>query len=651
MLDASHAQSAAALVRTNEMAETRPDRGSGRRLIGVAINSVPLQMHLEAERWQHHALDDVLTGIRAHADTSGLDILLLSGLSSEVTGEATHYGDLCRAHHAEGIILVSFVPKEPELAELVASEFPCVSIDSRVIGPRASFITTDNMGGAVAAVRHLAALGRKRIAFIGGWGHELVSLERRLGYDSALEQLGLERREDYVLKGGWLHGQAHIETAKALALTEPPDAIFCASDRMAVGAMLACEEAGLEIPKDIAIIGFDDEGYASLLSPSLTTVRHDRIGVGSAAVEALMKILDNPGAQPTSVALPVELVIRESTDPGAASELERSAAARSNSELGRLSVAEVFHELGTDEVIRPKDIGDTTGGAREQWIPEKRRTIALATDTNPKQIYRNTSFDATFNRLRASAHSNSTDLIILSRIWLGIEPFPPLLYLCRRYRADGIIVFSLPASDPEIVALAESRYPCVAFEAEMLGARTASVSFDNVDAGIKVVRHLAESGRRRIAYLGGRDEDRASIDRHFGYKSELGQLELPYLQEYVHAAHWLHDRAYIATRRMLDLPEPPDAIFAASDIMAIGAMAAIEDAGLRIPDDVAVAGIDDIDAAGMVDPSLTSVRQDQTRLVTAIINAMSDLLDNPEAPPAAIVLPVELIVRESSAPS
>jgi LacI family transcriptional regulator len=649
MLDASHAQSAAAMAGTNEMAETRLDRGSGRRLIGVAINSVPLQMHLEAERWQHHALDDVLTGIRARADASGLDLLLLSGLSSEVTGEATHYGDLCRAHHAEGIILVSFVPKEPELTELAVSEFPCVSIDTRVIGPRASFITIDNMGGAVAAVRHLAGLGRKRIAFIGGWGHELPSLERRLGYHSALEQLGLERREDYVLKGGWQHGQAHIETAKALALTEPPDAIFCASDRMAVGAMRACEEAGLEIPKDIAIVGFDDEGYASLLSPSLTTVRQDRFGIGSAAVEALMKTLDNPGAKPTSIALPVEFVIRESTDPGAAAELEQASADGTSSASGRFSVAEVFRALGTDEVIRPKDIGDTVGSAREQWIPEKRRTIALATDTNPKQIYRNTSFDAAFNDLRASAHSRSTDLIIFSRVWQGIAPFPPLLDLCRRYGADGIIVFSLPASDPEIVALAESRFPCVAFEAEMLGARTAVVSFDNVDAGIKVVRHLAESSSKRIAYLGGRDKDRSSIDRHFGYKSELGQLELPYLQEYVHAAHWLHDRAYSATRQMLDLPEPPDAIFAASDIMAIGAMAAIEDAGLRIPDDVAVAGIDDIELARMIDTSLTSVRQDHAVLVTAIMNAMSDLLDNPEAPPAAIVLPVELIVRESSA--
>ena len=100
---------------------------------------------------------------------------------------------------------------------------------------------------------------------------------------------------------------------------------------------------------------------------------------------------------------------------------------------------------------------------------------------------------------------------------------------------------------------------------------------------------------------------------------------------------------------MLDLPEPPDAIFAASDIMAIGAMAAIEDAGLRVPDDVAVAGIDDIDVARMVDPSLTSVRQDQITLVTALVDAMFDLLDRPEASPRAKILPIDLVVRASSA--
>lgn len=639
LLDASHAASATALGRTEAMAETHPRRSRERRLIGVAINTAPWQMRLSSGRWRHHALDDILAGIRAHADSSGLDLLLLAGMSSEVTGEATHYSDICRAHGACGIILVSFVPEEPELAELAVSDFPCVSINTNMIGPGTSFIGSDSVGGAVAAVRHLVGLGRERIAYLGGWGHEPVSMERRLGYESALDELGLERREEYVLRGGWLHGHAYSEARKALALSKPPDAIFAASDQMAIGAMLACEEAGLEIPGDIAIVGFDDESYATLISPSLTTIRQDQTGLGTASVEALLRMLDDPSAEPPTIVLPVELVVRESTDSSAGEPPADE----------RLAIGEVFQQLGTDEVVEPRKLGDTAGAERERWRPEERRTIALASDSTPEQSYRHAFFDEIFTGLRASANSHSADLIVLTRIWPGIEPFPPLLDLCHRYKADGIIVSSLPPNDPEIVTLTASGFPCVAFDVELLGERTAFVSFDNVDAGIKIVRHLAESGRKRIAFIGGRGDERPSLDRQFGYKSELARLELPYLDEYVQTAQWLHDRAYEVTRRMLDLPEPPDAVFAASDIMAIGAMAAIEDAGLRIPGDVAVAGIDDIDVASMVDPALTSVRQNQATLVTAMMDAIFELLDNPDAPPKATVLPVELIVRGSTA--
>jgi len=652
LLDASHAESAAALTRTRAMAETHPYRSRERRLIAVAINAVPWQMDLSTGYWRHHALDDVLSGIRAHADASEIDLLVLTGLSSEVTGEPTHYHDLCRAHGAEGIILSSFVPQEPELAALAASEFPCVSIDTDAFGPRTSYVASDSVGGAVTAVRHLASLGRKRIAYVGGWGHEPVSMDRRLGYESVLAELGLERPEDYILEGGWLHGQAHDETLRALALAEPPDAIFCASDRMAVGAMLACEEAGLRVPDDVAIVGFDDEYFASLCSPSLTTIRQDRIGLGTAAVEAVLRMLDQPEAPPPTIVFPVELVVRESTDPESAAADSEGNDAEDSREyplMERLSVAELFHQLGTAEVFRPKALGDTTAGRREQWRTEERRTIALASDTTPEQSYRHAFFDEVFYGLRASAHARSADLIILTHVWPGADLFPPFLDLCRHYKADGIIVSSLPPEDPEIVALTASGFPCVAFDVELLGRRSAFVCFDNIAAGIEVVRHLAESGRKRIAFIGGRGDERPSVDRQFGYKSELARLGLPSREEYVHSAHWRHDRAYQETRRMLDLPEPPDAIFAASDIMAIGAMAAIEDAGLRVPDDVAVAGIDDIDVARMVDPSLTSVRQDQITLVTALVDAMFDLLDRPEASPRAKILPIDLVVRASSA--
>ena len=631
------------------MAKSHPRRNRERRLVGVAVNAVPWQMDLAAGYWRHHALDDILAGIRAHADASEIDLLVLTGLSSEVTGESTHYGDLCLAHGAEGIILSSFVPGEPELAALAASDFPCVSIDTGAIGPRTSFVSSDNVGGAAAAVRHLASLGRKRIAYLAGWGHEPVSLDRRLGYESVLAELGLEQRDEYILKGGWLHGQAHEETLRALAFPEPPDAFFCGSDRMAVGAMLACEEAGLEIPGDIAIVGFDDEDFASRCSPSLTTIRQDRLGLGTASLEAVLRMLDEPEAAPPTIVLPVELVVRESTDPVGAGGAERDAEASREQPLReRLSVAELYKQLGTAEVFRPRALGDTTAGRHEHWRPEERRTFALASDTTPDQSYRHAFFDEVFYGLRACAHAHSADLIILTHVWPEAGLFPPFLDLCQRYSADGIIISSLPPENPEIVALIDSGFPCVAFDVELLGSRSAFVSSDNVGAAIEVVHHLAESGRKRIAFLSGRGDERPSVDRQFGYKSELARLGLPYCEEYVHTAHWLHDRAYQATRLMLDLPEPPDAIFAASDIMAIGAMAAIEDAGLRIPDDIAVAGIDDIDVAHMVNPSLTSVRQNQTELVTALIDSMFDLLDHPEAPPRVKILPVELVVRASS---
>lgn len=634
------------------MAEAHPQRSRERRLIGVATNAVPWQMDLSAGYWRHHALDDILTGVRAHADASEIDLLVLTGLSSEVTGESTHYGDLCRAHHAEGIILSSFVPEEPELVALAASEFPCVSIDTSAIGPRTSYVASDSIGGAVTAVRHLASLGRTRIAFVGGWGHEPVSMDRRLGYESVLAELGLEQRKDYIFEGGWLHGQAHQEALRALALPEPPDAFFCASDRMAIGVMLACEEAGLDVPGDIAIVGFDDEYFAALCSPSLTTVRQDRIGLGTASVEAVLRMLDQPEAPPPTIVLPVELFVRESSDPesfSAGSGDDDAEGARDLPLRERLSVGELFDQLGTAEVFRPKALGDTTAGRREQWKPEERRTIALASDTAPDQIYRHAFFDEVFYGLRAAAHTRSADLLILTHVWPEVGVFPPLFDLCRHYEADGIIVSSLPPESPEIVRLTESGFPCVAFDVELLGRRSAFVCFDNVGAGIEVVRHLAESGRKRIAFIGGRGDERPSVDRQFGYKSELARLGLPSREEYIHTAQWLHDRAYRATQHMLALSEPPDAIFAASDIMAIGAMAAIEDAGLRVPGDVAVAGIDDIDVARMVNPSLTSVRQNQTELVTALVDAMFDLFDHPETPPRVKVLPIELVVRASSA--
>jgi LacI family transcriptional regulator len=641
--------------RASALASDHRDAHGRRRLIGVAMNLGPWMLRVESgERRRHPFFDDVLFGIRARADAGNVDLLLLTGAPSQISGEATHYADICREHGAEGIILAAFLPEEPELTELIESGFPTVAIDTQIFGPHATFVSSDNVGGGAAAVRHLAELGRRRIAYIGAWGSEAANIDRHLGYESALGEFGLELREEYVVLGGWSHVRAHDATRQMLELEEPPDAIFCASDVMAIGAIRAIQEAGLLVPEDIAVVGFDYGDYATLSVPSLTSVHQDRIGLGTASVESILRMLDAADSSPPTTVFPTELITRESTvaktDLEQPTQFEARTGPVIEAPASRLSVETLYRLLGENSEPEPKAPGEaSTEAIPQEWNPKNRRLIALALDTASAQSFRHAFFDELFYCIRADAYAEGIDLLVFTNVGTisGVR-YPPFLELCERSRANGLVVGSLPQEEPQVAALADSDFPCVTFDVDLPSKRIAFVMSDNVGGGVKVTRHLIETGHRRIAYIGGRGDDRPSADRRFGYQSELSRQNLPHPNEYVARASWLPSRAYEATQRFLALPEPPDAIFCASDLMAIGSMAAIENAGLHVPDDVAVAGFDDIDYATLVTPSLTTVHQSQEELANGLIKAMLRLLDHPEESPAVSVIPIELVVRESS---
>jgi len=665
LLNESNRESVSTLAQAGALAEAHHDRSGQRRLIGVAMNLDPRMLILEGGRTrQHNFFDDVLFGIRMRAGTGDVDILLLTGVSRQTSGEASHYADICRYHGAEGIILAAFLPDEPELAELVATGFPTVAIDTQLFGPHASFISSDNVSGAAAAVRHMAELGRKRIAYIGAWGPEPVNIERHLGYEIALGEFGLELREEYMGFAHWLHGPARDVTRQFLELPEPPDAIFCANDVMAIGAMAAIEEAGVRIPEDIAVACFDDSDYASIVVPSLTSVRQNLVGLGTAAVEAILRMLDSPDSPPPTSVLPVELVVRKSTGAQTPSSTSAPLLATqeqsdrieilSGPEIGepasRLSAAALFKSLDETDGSLPEASGVPAVFNRPQeWQTDKRRLIALALDTVPYQNYRHTFFDELFYGLRAHAYMRKIDLLLVNNVGtMPGEQLPSFLEFCKKYRTDGLIFATLPLEEPVVAKLVNSDFPCVTFDVDLLSGRIGFVMSDNIGGGAEATRHLIETGHKRIAYIGGRREERPSIDRHFGYQSELTRWDLPAPEEYVAMARWLPNPAFEAMQAFLALPEPPDAVFCASDPMAIGAMAAIEAAGLRIPEDVAVVGFDDLKYARMLKPSLTTVRQNQDVLAEGLISAMLNLLEHPEEPPMVSVIPVELKVRESS---
>lgn len=218
----------------------------------------------------------------------------------------------------------------------------------------------------------------------------------------------------------------------------------------------------------------------------------------------------------------------------------------------------------------------------------------------------------------------------------------------RYHRVDGMVLMGVDRHDPQVAELIGSGLPCMAVDLDMQGGRTGNVTSDNVEGAALAVRHLHDRGHDRIALIGGPTSTRPGVDRLLGYRRELQRLGIPYRPEYVREGDFYPDSGCAAMLALLDDAEPPTAVFAAADLMAAGALQAIAERGLVAPRDVAVVGFDDIQIAPLLQPSLTTVRQDKQRLGGAAGEALVRLIDDPELEPPAIIVPVELVIRDST---
>jgi LacI family transcriptional regulator len=165
-------------------------------------------------------------------------------------------------------------------------------------------------------VRHLASCGHRVIAHIAGTTANVDAQERLRGYRDALarECPGID---EYVLEGNFTEDSGYRAGREILARARRPDAIFAANDMMAIGCLNALLEAGLQVPRDIALAGFDDIPTARFISPPLTTVRVRIADLGCRALELLAAAIDQPKeTQPSTEVVPAELVIRASCGSG-----------------------------------------------------------------------------------------------------------------------------------------------------------------------------------------------------------------------------------------------------------------------------------------------------------------------------------------------
>ena len=220
----------------------------------------------------------------------------------------------------------------------------------------------------------------------------------------------------------------------------------------------------------------------------------------------------------------------------------------------------------------------------------------------------------------------------------------------RRERVDGLIIVSLSPNDQDVQRFLRTGVPTVLIDAHHpLLSRT---TVDDVAGGRIATQHLINLGHHKIAYVSDMLENRfrfvSSQNRYSGYRQALDAAGLPFRPEYhqqdEHGRHLAHGMA----NTLLTLPDPPTAIFAASDIQAMGVLEAAQDLGLQVPEDLSVVGFDDIEIAEYLE--LTTMRQLLFESGQEGVHLLLNAIDNSSAKPTCRVLPTELIVRRTTAP-
>ena len=252
---------------------------------------------------------EIIRGIDQAARVRKLHLLVSSS-----HGDSAEAAAAIRAMRGrvDGLLIMSPHVDAEFLADNLPHDLPTVLMNTRVDGSTHASFTVDNHGGAFAMVRHLIGRGHTRIALIAGPENNFEAQERLRGYQDALRE-HLSGSAELVLPGNFTEESGWRAGNQIMVLAKRPTAIFAANDMMAIGCLFALSEAGIKVPDDIALAGYDDIPIARFITPPLTTVRVRIAELGSLALERLALAIDNPDRISTSPqTLRCELVVRNS---------------------------------------------------------------------------------------------------------------------------------------------------------------------------------------------------------------------------------------------------------------------------------------------------------------------------------------------------
>jgi LacI family transcriptional regulator len=210
----------------------------------------------------------------------------------------------------DGVLIQSGQIGDQLIERLTNSNLPVVVVGSPLHSKDISYIDVDNISGAYNAVSHLIRLGYQRISTITGLLGSAAADDRLDGYKKALIERGRNLDQSLIVEGDFTEAGGYY--AMQQLLPAKPDAVFAASDVMAIGAMRAVREAGLKIPEELAFVGFDDVAVATYANPKLTTIRQPIVRFGINAVEILIDLIENGVEPPRRIIMDTQLIIRDS---------------------------------------------------------------------------------------------------------------------------------------------------------------------------------------------------------------------------------------------------------------------------------------------------------------------------------------------------
>jgi len=221
------------------------------------------------------------------------------------------------------------------------------------------------------------------------------------------------------------------------------------------------------------------------------------------------------------------------------------------------------------------------------------------------------------------------------------------LEILQGKRVDGLILGTAHIRDKSILELEKKKFPYILVSRNIEGLDKNCIIVDDVAGGIMATEYLIKLGYRKIAHITGPLKVRGSINRLEGYKIALEKHQIEYKEELVEEGDFRINGGYQAMKKFLKLSKPPTAIFAANDLLALGAMQVIQRKKYHIPKDFCIIGFDDIRLASFVDPPLTTIRQPMLEMGALAVKMLLRIIEEGEFDQRKIVLKSKLIIRES----